>query len=104
MCNFLYIEIVEIFLSVIAWKGAWDLIDMGVSGLFLNGKSQDKLQSLMISGAIGYTLYFALLLAQYLIDKHYCRLKRCPRKILQELFYLLAYISLVCVWRTIWNG
>lgn len=80
-------------ISVIMWKGIYDLFDFGTIYL----ASDSRPYSLLISGAIGYGLY-VLVLA---IDAS-SRAKR--QMALKELLFLLAYFGMVAVWRTCWVG
>ncbi|CAF0909816.1 unnamed protein product [Brachionus calyciflorus] len=98
LSNFLYFEIVDISISLFAWKGLWDLIDIG-SLYLMNGST---FKSLFLTGLLGYSLYLCLIIFQaFLIRNKMCLIRR---KIIEDLVYILSYLSIVAVWRTFWNG
>lgn len=104
--NFCYFEIVDMLLSVFAWKGIWDLLDVGAENLMSAlGFVQTKLVSIYFTCAFGYTLYiFLILIEKLLVSVRFFRIKYSRSLFVQDLFYILSYFSMVAVWRTFWSG
>ena len=84
-------------ISVYAWKGLWDLIDIGLEIDVLERIDQlddYKIISLLITGVAGYVICFFLVFIQ----------RFHMHKVLEEFIQVLAYSSVVMIWRTVWDG
>ena len=100
LCNFFYFEIIDLLISLFAWKGAWDLVDMGSLFLF----DESKLKSFIFTGILGYGLYILLILFQKIYSNFQTNKRYVKRKHVEDCIYIFSYISMVAVWRTFWNG
>lgn len=100
MSNFFYFEIIDILISLFAWKGVWDLIDMGSLLLF----EESKIQSYAFTCILGYGLYLVLIIFQKIYLNLKTNKRSIKRKSIEDVIYIMSYISMVAVWRTFWNG
>ncbi|CAF3412925.1 unnamed protein product [Rotaria sp. Silwood1] len=94
--DFIFYEIVEAPLVVIAWRGLYNLSDLYIY-------PDDKLISMLISFTIGYSLFFLLALLQIPIIQ--CLIKYHHKLIhafISNLFHLIAFVSVVQIWRSLW--
>ena len=94
MLNYLYFEYIEVFFSVYAWKGFWDLLDIGLEEDLLENYTNAKLISLTITALLGYGIFFFLIFIQRFHMSNN----------LKEILHFFAYISIVSLWRTYWDG
>lgn len=94
MLNYLYYEFIEIFFSVYAWKGFWDLLDIGLEEDLLKNFADAKLISLILTGFLGYGIHFLLILIQ----------RFQMSNAIKEILHFFAYVSIVSIWRTYWDG
>ncbi|CAF0878536.1 unnamed protein product [Didymodactylos carnosus] len=97
--DFILYEFVEAPLLIIAWRGLYNLSD-----LFIFPKS--NFISMSTSFLSGYALFFILALIQIPIVK--ClrtnlnlRMK-CLHSFTSNVFHLLAFVSVVQIWRSLW--
>jgi hypothetical protein len=119
LCNFAYYELVESGISVLAWKGCYDLFDIGLVELlsrYLKDENKDRIEffSIMITLAFGYATFALIILIERVIVK---LIKK--RHIFSEfnfdtsqinqthsmnVYYFLAYWSMIAIWRTFFFG
>ncbi|CAF1283926.1 unnamed protein product [Adineta ricciae] len=95
-CDFTVYELVEAPFIVIAWRGLYNLSDIYIY-------PDNKTMSMLISFAIGYSLFFLLALLQIPIIQ--CFMKKTPQilyTILSNVFHLMAFVSVVQIWRSLW--
>lgn len=81
---------------VVAWRGLYNLSDLYIY-------PENKTISMLISFVVGYSLYFLLGIIQ--IPFVQCFLKRryeSIHAILSNLLHLIAFISVVQIWRSLW--
>lgn len=94
--DFLFYELVEAPLIVIAWRGLYNLSDLYIY-------PDNKSFSMATSFLIGYVLFFILALFQ--IPFVQCFLKTKHQSIysfLSNIFHLFAFVSVVQIWRSLW--
>jgi hypothetical protein len=83
-------------LVIIAWRGVYNLSDLYIY-------PENKTYSMLISFAIGYSLFFLLALLQIPFIR--CFIKKQHRiiySLIANIFHLLAFISVVQIWRCLW--
>jgi len=94
--DFVFYEVFEAPLVVVAWRGLYNLSDLYIY-------PENKTISMLISFFVGYSLYFLLGIIQ--IPFVQCFLKRryeSIHAILSNLLHLIAFISVVQIWRSLW--
>ncbi|CAF1316572.1 unnamed protein product [Rotaria sordida] len=94
--DFVFYEIVEAPLVVIAWRGLYNLSDLYIY-------PDNKLISMLISFTIGYSFFFLLALLQIPIIQ--CLIKYHHNLIhifISNLCHLIAFVSVVQIWRSLW--
>lgn len=96
--DFFYYELVEAPLLIVAWHGLYTLSDT-----YIYPDPNDKTLSLITSFASGYALYFLLALIQIPVVR--CLIKQRSRflySVVTNLFHLIAFVSVVQIWRSLW--
>lgn len=94
--DFFYYEIVEAPLLIIAWRGLYNLSDLYIY-------PKNKTLSMIVSFSSGYLIYFVLALIQIPVVR--CLLKQRHKflhTIISNLFHLIAFVSTVQIWRSLW--
>ncbi|CAF3239075.1 unnamed protein product [Rotaria socialis] len=94
--DFVFYEIVEAPFVVIAWRGLYNLSDLYIC-------PDNKSISMLISFTIGYSFFFLLALLQIPIIQ--CLIKHHQKliySIISNIFHLIAFISVVQIWRSLW--
>lgn len=90
-------------ISVLVWKGVWDLFDVGSDKLF----PENKTISILFTLAIGYLLYIILMVIERSlksVSMFNTTNKKLIRVLTEDVIYLLAYFSMVATWRSFWSG
>jgi succinate dehydrogenase hydrophobic anchor subunit len=96
--DFFYYEIVEAPLLIIAWHSVYNISD-----LYIYPDPDDKRISLITSFASGYLAYFLLAFIQIPVVKFLMkRGNRTLHSIVTNLFHLIAFASVVQIWRSLW--
>lgn len=94
--DFILYELVEAPLIVVAWRGLYNLSDLYIY-------PENKSFSMGISFLIGYVLFFALILFQIPFVQCFIKTKHeIVYSILSNVFHLLAFVSVVQIWRSLW--
>jgi hypothetical protein len=88
-------------ISVFVWKGFWDLFEQGLTQ-YLSVFTNTQVISLIASGLIGYGLYLALFLYQYMINV--CKFNCIKVTLMKDFVYVITFVSVVAVWRFLWDG
>ncbi|CAF1119607.1 unnamed protein product [Adineta steineri] len=94
--DFFYYEFVEAPLLIITWRGLYNLSDSYIC-------PENRQLSMIVSFASGYLLYFLLALIQIPVVR--CLIKQRHHflhSIVSNLFHLIAFISVVQIWRSLW--
>ena len=112
--NFMHFEIVEMLISVYAWKGIWDVFEFGIIEHLSPDIDEIKFFSIVICGIIGYFIFVFILIVEklgiYLINKRKLfkklnfKLDDINDTFLVNLFYLIGFVGLVSIWRTFFAG
>jgi hypothetical protein len=113
MCNFAYYEIVEAGISVLAWKGCYDTLDIGLVewlARFAESENRAKLFSIIVSLVLGYASFAIIVFVERLLVKLvkakaiYSKFNFDTSQINQthsmNVYYFLAYWSMIAIWRT----
>ena len=96
-------------LSVIIWKGFWDMASKGVLDIFKDkDESEQKMLSYITTGVSGYAVFFILVLIKENFSKVLKVWKICfgcklSGILLLDLIDIIAYCSIVLIWRTVWD-
>jgi len=94
--DFLLGEVVEAPLLIIAWRGLYNLSDLYIY-------PERAFLSMTISFISGYLLFFVLALIQIPIVRCLINLRhRRIYSIISNIFHLIAFVSVVQIWRSLW--
>ncbi|CAF0922208.1 unnamed protein product [Didymodactylos carnosus] len=94
--DFILVEFVEAPLLIIAWRGLYNLSDQFIF-------PESIIISMAVSFLSGYALFFILAFIQIPVVK--CLLKyekKCLHSLISNVFHLLAFVSVVQIWRSLW--
>lgn len=106
--NYLYIEIIEMLLNVLIWKGIWDMLERGIMDLFAS-ETITYWFTIKLTLVVGYFLFFLTFFVHVFIVEEIKRRNRSLKLIafksnLLNAFYLVCFLSLVALWRTFFSG
>lgn len=106
LLNCLHNEIFDISIAVFAWKGTWDVVDIGIKNIikYFSNAQDLNTKSLIAACVIGYSLYFALISIDHYLAERYKKFGKRLKKFTEDFLIIVAYFSMVAVWFTIWSS
>lgn len=111
--NFLYFELIEMFISLLIWKGIWDLFEVGILDM-LESEKIDYGLTIYMTLIIGYFLFLLTIVVEKVIIYVLIRRREMltqadirklnVRSHLLNIYYLVCLLVAIAIWRTFFSG